>query len=107
MLPPFLCRSHRIVRRSTWGNICCILSTAASRVRSTDAALCRDADADGGGDGEKKRNRITNAVISSITIRYGSEICSFAMIARRGRIRCTGRSASIEGSEMVRAMIPR
>ena len=32
-LPPFLCRSHMMVRRGICGNICCILSTSASRAR--------------------------------------------------------------------------
>lgn len=30
MFPPLRCRSHRILRRSACGNICCILSTAIS-----------------------------------------------------------------------------
>ncbi len=36
MLPPFLWRSQSAVRRSTCGNICCILSTAASRCRRAE-----------------------------------------------------------------------
>lgn len=36
ILPPLRCKSHRIVRRSTCGNICCILSTATSRCLCCD-----------------------------------------------------------------------
>lgn len=38
MFPPLRCRSHKIVLRSAWGNICCILSTAASLARDADWA---------------------------------------------------------------------
>jgi hypothetical protein len=32
-LPPFRCKSHRMLRRSSWGNICWMRSTSASRAR--------------------------------------------------------------------------
>lgn len=40
-LPPVRCKSHSAVRRSTCGNICCILSAAASRAaRAWGPSLC-------------------------------------------------------------------
>ncbi|KAI3548674.1 hypothetical protein CABS01_11744 [Colletotrichum abscissum] len=57
----------------------------------TAAALYCDA---GGGAGKKNRNRITNAVTSSIITKYGSEICSFAWLL----IRYLCRAGLVDGS---------
>ena len=83
---PFRCRSQSTVRRSTWGNICWILSAAASRARiATNAAsappLCCDrppAAAVPAGDA-KKRYRIIRPDKTRITTRDGRLTCSLVM----------------------------
>ncbi|KAK9422713.1 hypothetical protein SUNI508_00576 [Seiridium unicorne] len=80
-LPPVRCRSHSTVRRSTCGNICCILSTAASLALTALAAsrpdglaiVCED------GDPPKKKYRIARPDITTMKISEESEICSSAI----------------------------
>lgn len=80
-LPPVRCRSHNIARRSTCGNICCILSTAASLALAALAAsrgdcLCPDCVA---ADPEKKKYRIVRPKMRTTRMSEESDICSSAM----------------------------
>lgn len=68
-----------MLRLSAWGNICCIRSTAVSRdLRMSSGDLV--------GRGvcvpEKNRYRIMSPDRSRIPARYGSDICSLAMLGR-------------------------
>jgi hypothetical protein len=79
MLPPFLWRSHRILRRSACGNICCILSTANSL-----ALRIASGERDDGGAGDpplKKRYRTMKPTMTRIAKKYGSETWSSDMVA--------------------------
>lgn len=82
MLPPLRCRSHRIVRRSTCGNICCILSTATSRCLNCDneSRGCWLLDEEGD---EKKRYRTINPESTMITTSEGRLIWSLAIVYYR------------------------
>lgn len=82
-LPPVRCRSHSIVRRSTCGNICCILSTACSRALAAAApsrpdCLCAVGEDE---DPPKKKYRIAKPEITTTKSSEESEICSSAIFA--------------------------
>lgn len=67
-----------MLRRSAWGNICCILSTATSRDRrnaSGDLLACGTA-------GPPKNKYLTiKPPMTNMARKYGSEIWSFAICA--------------------------
>jgi hypothetical protein len=101
MFPPFRCKSQSSVRRSTCGNICCILSTAVSLAcsrASRDWRVCAAAGA--AGRDEKKSHRTIRPETRRMPKRYGREICSFAM-ARRGLRVCARASPFLRGFRTV------
>lgn len=78
MFPPFRCRSHKTLRLSACGNICCILPTASSRdLKKASGDL-----ADGWlGGPEKKRYRTIRPETTRMAAKYGREIWSFDMMS--------------------------
>lgn len=94
ILPPFLCRSHMIVRRSIWGNICWIVSTPASRTRTLPRPG-NEFDVRDDGELEKNSHRMAIPPMTST-----SRSCGMLIVCSAIMMHCAG--SAVTGPKFMR-----